>query len=83
MTNSGQTSWFGFAEKIAANMKQQGCDVAEIKPIPSSEYPTLAIRPMYSVLDNTRLKETFNVQLPAWDEALDECMQEMPTHSET
>ncbi len=72
MTCQGETNWSEFAKKIfALNGKK-----INIHGIPASEYPTPAKRPSYSVLDNQKLIDTFNVQLPNWDEALLSCVKE-------
>jgi len=72
MTNAGETSWHGFAEAI------QALDGAESKarllPIPSSDYPTPAKRPLNSRLNNDKLARVFGVRLPDWREALALCM---------
>ncbi len=72
MTNAGETSWHGFAEAI------QTLDGAESKarllPIPSSDYPTPAKRPLNSRLNNDKLARVFGVRLPDWREALALCM---------
>lgn len=65
-TNRGSTNWSGFAEAIFAEAE---VDVV-VKPIPSSDYPTPAPRPMYSVLSNQKMKDTFDVELPSWQDAL-------------
>lgn len=77
MTCGGETNWFEFARSIAEHMQKHGSKTAKISPVPTTSYPTPAKRPMYSVLDNTKLNKTFNVKLPDWREALVECMQEM------
>lgn len=77
MTCGGETSWFEFACAIAERMKQHGSKIANINHVPTTSYPTPAKRPMYSVLDNTKLDKMFSIQLPGWADALDECMQEM------
>ncbi|MFZ4702389.1 MAG: dTDP-4-dehydrorhamnose reductase [Candidatus Methylumidiphilus sp.] len=79
LTNGGQTSWFGFAqaireEGIASGLLPETC--ARVEGIPSSEYPTPAKRPAYSVLNNTKLDEVFNLRLPEWREALGLCVAE-------
>lgn len=68
MSNQGQTSWYGFAVRIAEQMQQQGQKPGEVKAIPSSEFPTVAARPAYSVLDNSLLASTFGVRLPDWQD---------------
>jgi len=72
-TCSGQTSWHGFAEQI---FKQRGDENMLIHGIPSSEYPTPAKRPPFSVLDCTKLKQVFGLQLPHWNDALAQCIAE-------
>lgn len=73
MTNAGETSWHGFAEAI------QALDDAESKarllPIPSSDYPTPATRPLNSRLNNDKLARVFGVRLPDWRAALELCMK--------
>jgi len=73
LTAAGRTSWYGFADAIRA-LQQTSC---RLHPIPTSEYPTPAQRPLYSLLDNQRLFETFGVCLPDWHESLQQCVEEM------
>lgn len=73
----GQTSWCEFAQTIREigirrGLLQENC--ARIEGIPSSEYPTPAKRPAYSVLDNSKLAETFAIRLPDWQETLALCL---------
>ncbi len=70
-TNTGVTSWHGFAEQI---FKSAGCDPVELTPIPTEAYPTPAPRPAYSVLSCDRLAEVFGVRMPAWQDALARCI---------
>lgn len=72
LTAAGQTSWFGFAQAILKNSESD----CRLLPIPSSEYPTPAVRPAWSVLDNRKLKETFGLALPDWHCSLQQCMAE-------
>jgi dTDP-4-dehydrorhamnose reductase len=67
LTSSGQTTWFGFAKQFLS--KQPVCPA--LTPIPSSEYPVPAKRPVNSVLSCQRLAETFGVRMPSWEGALD------------
>jgi dTDP-4-dehydrorhamnose reductase len=67
LTSSGQTTWFGFAKQFLS--KQPVCPV--LTPIPSSEYPVPAKRPVNSVLSCQRLAETFGVRMPSWESSLD------------
>lgn len=78
LANAGETSWFEFAEAIFAEAKTQGeaLAVKQLNPIPSSAYPTPAKRPLNSRLDCSKLKQTFGIALPAWQEGLKLCMKE-------
>lgn len=79
LTCGGETSWYGFAVKIRKLAQAQGLlspHSAEIKAIPSQEYPTPAKRPAYSVLSNEKLYKAFTLRLPDWEEALRLCLAE-------
>ncbi len=73
MTNAGATSWHGFAAAIQALDGEESR--ARLLPIPSSDYPTPARRPLNSRLNNDKLARVFGVRLPDWREALSLCMQ--------
>ena len=73
-TDEGVCSWYDFAVEIAA---AAGHDTCRIIPCHTSEYPTKATRPAYSVLDKTRFKETFQMDIPHWREALIYCMKRL------
>ena len=75
MTAQGQTSWFGFAQAIGEHLKAQGRPCAQLLPIPSSEYPTPAQRPLNSRLDCGRLRQQWQVEQPDWRQALIECLK--------
>ncbi|MBA6119084.1 dTDP-4-dehydrorhamnose reductase [Pseudomonas sp. NC26] len=75
LTAQGETSWFGFAQAIAEQLKAQGLPCAELLPIPSSEYPTPARRPLNSRLDCSRLAREWDVHLPHWQQALIDCLK--------
>ncbi len=74
LTAQGETSWFGFAQAIAQQLKAQGLPCAELLPIPSSEYPTPAQRPLNSRLDCSRLAREWQVTQPHWHQALIDCL---------
>ncbi|MBK0055047.1 dTDP-4-dehydrorhamnose reductase [Stenotrophomonas sp. S39] len=76
LTASGQTTWHGFAEAIFAEALATGmlARVPAVEAIPSSEYPTPAKRPAWSVLDNRRLQQDFGIVLPAWQHGLKQVM---------
>lgn len=72
LTASGQTSWHGFAEAIFAEALARGvlAKVPSVEAIVTSEYPTPAKRPSWSVLDNRMLQQDFGIALPAWQDGL-------------
>ncbi|MBC3420813.1 dTDP-4-dehydrorhamnose reductase [Pseudomonas sp. RW3S2] len=75
LTAQGETSWFGFAQAIAEQLKARGLPCAELLPIPSSEYPTPARRPLNSRLDCSRLTREWQVSQPHWQQALIDCLK--------
>ena len=66
--NEGSTSWYGFAKKIL----ELNHIFIELNGIPTSDYPTLAKRPKYSVLDTSKIKNEFNIKIKSWQNALQE-----------
>lgn len=68
----GHTSWFGFAQAIFSHTSVQR--KPKLRPITTAEYPTPAKRPSNSMLNTDRFRHTFG-DLPAWDDALQSCMQ--------
>ncbi len=73
MSCGGVASWYEFA---AAIFERAGLSALRLKPVPTSDYPTPAKRPRYSVLDNSKLLTRFGVQLPKWRVGLDRCLVE-------
>ncbi len=73
-SNEGVCSWFDFTKKIAELAGNTGCD---IQPCHSDEFPSPVKRPAYSVLDKTKIKETFGVKVPYWTDSLKVCMDNM------
>ena len=72
MTCGGETSWFGFANKI---FELSGLsENTELIPIPTTDYTTPAVRPQYSLLSNRKLKQIFYYEMPHWQNALRECL---------
>ncbi|PTT29020.1 dTDP-4-dehydrorhamnose reductase [Pseudomonas sp. HMWF021] len=74
LTAQGETSWFGFAQAIGNALREQGKPCATLLPIPSSDYPTPAARPLNSRLDCSRLQREWGVSQPDWQTALHECL---------
>ena len=80
LTSSGQTTWFGFAKQFLT--RQPDCPT--LTPIPTSQYPVPALRPVNSVLSCQKLADTFGVHMPAWEVALDlvlDTLAESPARS--
>ena len=73
LANTGTTSWYGFAKQIVDGLRrrQVRLKVADIVPIPTSGFPTKAVRPANSRLELARLEEVFGVTMPSWQNALD------------
>lgn len=69
-SNEGKISWYDFAKRIA----ELAGNICTINPVPTTAYPTPAHRPQYSLLDKTKIKQRFQLQIPQWDESLQQCM---------
>jgi dTDP-4-dehydrorhamnose reductase len=67
---STSTSWHGFASRIVELMPENERRCRAVTPISTAEYPTPARRPAYSVLDGGKLKKTFGLRIPGWEECL-------------
>jgi dTDP-4-dehydrorhamnose reductase len=76
LTNQGETSWFGFASAIGEHLRAEGKPCARLLPIPSSDYPTPARRPLNSRLDCSKLARDWQVSLPDWRDALAQCLRQ-------
>ena len=70
-SNEGVCSWFDFTKMIAMLSGYNDCD---IQPCHSDEFPSPVTRPSYSVLDKTKIKETFGIKIPYWTESLKKCI---------
>lgn len=70
-SNEGVCSWFDFTKTIAEMTGQTNCD---IQPCHSDEFPSPVKRPAYSVLDKTKIKETFGLTIPYWTDSLRRCL---------
>ena len=73
-TDEGVCSWYDFATEIAA---AAGHDSCRIIPCHTSEFPTKAARPAYSVLDKTKIKTTFQMDIPHWRESMKYCLEKL------
>ena len=76
--NEGVCSWHDFAVKI---MELAGLN-CRVYPIQTREYPTRAIRPAFSVLDKEKIKSTFHLSIPLWEESLEKCIKLLPTFAQ-
>lgn len=73
-SNEGVCSWFDFTKMIAEIAGNRDCD---IQPCHSNEFPSKVVRPSYSVLDKTKVKNTFGVTIPYWIDSLRVCLNNM------
>ena len=71
--NTGETTWFAFAEKIKA-LAGLECD---LKAITSDQFPTPAKRPNYSVLDTQKIEKDLGIEIPSWENALKQCIDQL------
>ena len=77
-SNEGACSWYDFAVEIAAAAGNTGC---RINPCHSSEFPSPVSRPPYSVLDKTKIKNTFDIDIPHWRESMEYCIKRIKAHA--
>ena len=77
-SNEGACSWYDFAVEIAAAAGNTGC---RINPCHSSEFPSPVTRPPYSVLDKTKIKNTFDIEIPHWRESMEYCIKRIKAHT--
>lgn len=73
-SNEGVCSWFDFTKMISEYAGNTKCD---IQPCHSNEFPSPVTRPSYSVLDKTKIKETFGIKVPYWTESLKKCINNL------
>jgi len=72
-SNEGVTSWYDFAISI---MELGGVN-CKVKPIQTKDYPTLAKRPQYSVLNKSKIKTDFKIEIPYWKDSLKDCIEKI------
>lgn len=73
-SNEGVCSWFDFTKMIAEYAGNNDCDII---PCHSNEFPSKVKRPAYSVLDKTKVKETFRIEVPYWIDSLNICINKL------
>ena len=71
-SDEGVISWYDFTKAIH---RIAGIATCNVKPLHTAEYPTPANRPHYSVLDKTKIKQTYNLEIPYWEKSLVECIE--------
>ena len=71
-SNEGVISWYDFTKAIH---RIAGITTCRVRPLHTEEYPTPANRPHYSVLDKTKIKQTYGIEIPYWEESLVECVE--------
>ena len=84
LTCLGKASWFEFAQTIISYSNKLElefkCNLNNIKPIKSSDYPTLALRPKNSLLSNAKLMKTFEIKCPQWQNELKSIIDDKGIH---
>ena len=73
-SNEGVCSWYDFTKAIH---RLAGITACRVNPLHTEEYPTLAKRPHYSVLDKTKIKNTYHIEIPHWMDSLQSCIAEL------
>ena len=73
-SNEGVISWYDFAKAVH---RMAGITTCRVRPLHTSEYPTPAARPHFSVLDKTKIKQTYALDIPYWEESLAECILQL------
>jgi len=73
-SNEGVISWYDFTKAIH---RIAGITSCKVKPLHTSEYPTPATRPHFSVLDKTKIKHTYGIEIPYWEDSLKECVSKL------
>ncbi len=75
-SNEGVASWYDFATAIM----ELGSLDCKVRPIETKDYPTPAKRPHYSVLNKTKIKTDFNIEIPYWRDSLDKCIEKLKSN---
>lgn len=74
LAGQGETTWCDFAKAIFSSLARRGHRVPQVQAITTEEYPTPARRPRNSCLDSSKAYRAFHVQLPAWQESIERCL---------
>lgn len=73
-TDEGTASWYDFTKAIH---RMAGISSCHVRPLHTAEYPTPAQRPHYSVLDKTKIKQAYGIEIPHWEESLADCIRQL------
>ena len=73
-SNEGVISWYDFTKVIH---RLAGITTCHVRPLHTAEYPTPATRPHYSVLDKTKIKQTYDLEIPYWEDSLRKCLKDL------
>lgn len=73
-SNEGVCSWYDFTKSVH---RIAGITTCKVNPLHTDEYPAKAARPNYSVLDKTKIKTTYGIEIPHWEESLEKCIEEL------
>ena len=73
-SNEGTISWYDFTKAIH---RIAGINTCKVNPLHTEEYPTPAARPHYSVLDKTKIKQTYGIEVPYWEDSLADCIAKL------
>lgn len=73
-SNEGVCSWYDFTKSIHRLADITTC---RVRPLHTDEYPALAPRPAYSVLDKSKIKQTYGIDIPHWEESLQQCVEQL------
>ena len=76
-SNEGVCSWYDFAKEIC----ELSGNTCNIQPCHSDEFPSKVKRPHFSVLDKTKIKDTFSIEVPYWKDSLKKCIKELATEN--
>ena len=75
-SNEGVTSWYDFSKAIM----ELGSNDCKLRPIETKDYPTPAKRPHFSVLNKTKIKKDFNIEIPYWRDSLEKCIEKLKSN---
>lgn len=79
VTASGETSWYDFAGVIFSEARKQGSDlkISELNAVPTHAYPSAARRPLNSLLDTTKFRDVFGLELPHWHKGVEDTLRQL------